>query len=78
MTEEERKEMEEILLKSVRLANKYGTPIINDADGYGAVAATTAAILLSTYTQTMGMTLHDAMGLFMSVHKKTIAMEREE
>jgi hypothetical protein len=26
----------------------------------------------------MGMSLHDAVGLFMSVHKQTMAMERED
>jgi hypothetical protein len=33
---------------------------------------------MSAYAQSMGMTLHDAIGLFMLVHKQTIAMEREE
>lgn len=77
MTEDERKESMDILMESARIANTYGPQIINDADGYGAVAATAAAILLSSYTQAMGMTLHDAMGLFMSVHKQTMLMERE-
>ena len=78
MTEDERKESMDILMESARIANTYGPQIINDADGYGAVAATTAAILLSSYTQAMGMTLHDAISLLMLVHKQTILMEREQ
>jgi hypothetical protein len=78
MTEEERKEAQEILYRAVQIANKFGPLIIDDADNSGGTAATSAAIMLSSFTSAMGMTLHDAMGLFMSVHKQTMAMEREE
>ena len=78
MTEEERKEARQIIFRSVQIANKFGPLILDDADNIGGTAATSAAILLSSFCAAMGMTLHDAMGLLMSVHKQTIAMEREE
>ena len=78
MTEEERKEAEEILYRSVKIANKFGPLILDDADNIGGTAATSAAILMSSFCDAMGMSLHDTMGLLMSVHKQTIAMEREE
>jgi hypothetical protein len=78
MTEEERKEAEEILYRSVHIANKFGPLILDDADNIGGTAATSAAILLSSFCAAMGMSLHDTMGLLMSVHKQTMAMEREE
>jgi hypothetical protein len=78
MTEDERKEAEEILFRSVQIANKFGPLILDDADNMGGTAATAAAIMLSSFSSAMGMTLHDTMSLFMSVHKQTMAMEREE
>jgi len=76
--EEERKEGVETLYRAVHIANKFGPLIVEDADGKGATSATAAAIMLSTFTCAMGMTLHDAMGLFMSVHKQTMMFERED
>jgi hypothetical protein len=78
MTDDERKEAEEILYRSVKIANKFGPLILDDADNMGGTAATAAAIMLSSFSSAMGMTLHDTMGFFMSVHKQTMAMEREE
>jgi len=77
MTEEERKEAGEILYRSVHIANKFGPLILKDADNSGGTAATSAAILMSSYCAAMGMTLHDTMELLMSVHKQTMAFERE-
>jgi hypothetical protein len=78
MTEEERSECLNVISESAKIANKVGPQIIDLANGRGATALTASAILLSAYAQSMGMTLHDAIGLFMLVHKQTIAMEREE
>jgi hypothetical protein len=77
MTEEEREQCLSVLSDAAKIANKVGPQIVGLADGRGATAVTTAAILMSAYAQSMGMTLHDAIGLFMLVHKQTIAMERE-
>jgi hypothetical protein len=77
MTDEERKEGMEILYRSVHIANKFGPLILKDADNSGGTAATSAAILMSSYCAAMGMTLHDTMELLMSVHKQTMAFERE-
>ena len=78
MTDNERKEAEDILYRSVKIANKFGPLILDDADNIGGTAATAAAIMLSSFCSAMGMSLHDTMGLLMSVHKQTMAMEREE
>jgi hypothetical protein len=78
MTEEESKHGIETLQRAVQIANKFGPLIIDDADRKGATASVAAAIMLSSFTSAMGMTLHDAMGLFMSVHKQTMLMERED
>lgn len=77
MTEEEQKEAREILYRAVQIANKFGPVILDDADNIGGTAATSAAIMLSSFASAMGMTMHDAVGLFMSVHKQTMAMERD-
>ena len=77
MTDDERKEAAEILYRSVHIANDYGPLILRDAENSGGTAATSAAILMSSYCAAMGMTLHDTMELLMSVHKQTMAMERE-
>jgi hypothetical protein len=77
MTDDERKEGMEILSRSVHIANKFGPLILKDADNSGGTAATSAAILMSSYCAAMGMTLHDTMELLMSVHKQTMAFERE-
>jgi hypothetical protein len=78
MKEDHRKEEIEILIRAIQIANDYGPLILRDADNTGGTAATAVAIMFSQYTAAMGMTLHDAMSLFMAVHKQTIAMEREE
>jgi hypothetical protein len=77
MTDDERKEAEEILYRSVHIANGYGPLILRDADNIGGTAATAAAIMLSSFCAAMGMTLHETVGLLMAVHKQTMAMERE-
>jgi len=78
MTEEERKEGIEILNHSIRIANKFGPLILDDADNSGGTAATAAAIMMSSICSAMGMTLHDTMDLLMSVHKQTMDLEREQ
>jgi hypothetical protein len=77
MTDDERKEAEEILYRSVKIANKFGPLILDDADNMGGTAATSAAIMLSSFCSAMGMSLYDALALLHSVHKQTMAMERE-
>jgi hypothetical protein len=78
MTDDERKEAEDILYRSVKIANKFGPLILEDANGSGGTAATAAAIMLSSFCSAMGMSLHDTLALLHSVHKQTMAMEREE
>ena len=78
MTDDERKEAEDILYRSVKIASKFGPLILDDADNIGGTAATSAAIMLSSFCSAMGMSLYDALALLHSVHKQTMAMEREE
>jgi hypothetical protein len=77
MTDDEYKEGMEILQRSVHIANKFGPLILDDADNMGGTAATSAAIMLSSFSSAMGMSLHDTLALLHSVHKQTMAMERE-
>jgi hypothetical protein len=77
MNEEQRREELEILVRAIEISNKYGPLILDDADNIGGTAATSVAIMFSQYTAAMGMSLHDAISLFMAVHKQTMAMERE-
>jgi len=77
MNEEQRREELEILVRAIEISNKFGPLILDDADNVGGTAATSVAIMFSQYTAAMGMSLHDAISLFMAVHKQTMAMERE-
>jgi len=77
MTKEERQDSLEILVRAIEIANKFGPVILDDADNVGGTAATSVAIMYSQYTAAMGMTLHDAISLFMAVHKQTMALERD-
>jgi hypothetical protein len=78
MNDEQRREELEILVRAIEISNKFGPLILDDADNIGGTAATSVAIMFSQYTAAMGMSLHDAISLFMAVHKQTMAMEREE
>ena len=77
MTDEERKDEIAILIRAIQISNKFGPLILDDADNTGGTAATSVAIMFSQYTAAMGMSMHDAISLFMAVHKQTMAMERE-
>jgi hypothetical protein len=77
MNEEQRREELEILVRAIEISNKFGPLILDDADNIGGTAATSVAIMFSQYTAAMGMSLHDAISLFMAVHKQTMAMERD-
>ena len=77
MNDNERSESIDILFNAVRISNKYGPLILDDADNIGGTAATAAAVMLTQYSTAMGMNLHDTMSLFMAVYKQTIVMERE-
>lgn len=78
MTPEERDHSAEILIDAIRISNKFGPLILDDADNIGGTAATSVAIMMSQYCAAMGMSLHDTVSLLMAVHKQTMAMEREE
>jgi hypothetical protein len=77
MTKEEKKDEIAILIRAIQISNKFGPLILDDADNTGGTAATAVAIMFSQYTSAMGMSMHDAISLFMAVHKQTMAMERE-
>ena len=77
MTKEEREYELALLARAIKIANKFGPPILDDADNIGGTAATSVAIMFSQYTAAMGMSLHDAISLFMAVHKQTMAMEHD-
>jgi hypothetical protein len=77
MTPEERERSTEILVDAIRISNKFGPMILDNADNIGGTAATSVAIMFSQYCTAMGMSMHDAVGLFMAVHKQTMAMERD-
>lgn len=77
MTPEERERSNEILVDAVRIANKFGPVILDDADNIGGTAATSVAIMFSQYCAAMDMSMHDTVGLLMAVHKQTMALERD-
>lgn len=77
MTPEERRESLDVLKKAVVIANNHGQQILDESDNIAAVAATSAAIMMSTFCSAAGMSLHETMGLIMSVHKHTEHMVRE-
>lgn len=74
MTPEQRDRSLVVLKRAVAIANRHGQQVINECDNSAAVAATAAAIMLSTFCAAAEMSMHDAVGLFMSVHKQTEAM----
>jgi hypothetical protein len=80
MTPEEREQSIAVLKKAAIIANRHGNQVMTECDNSAAVSATAAAIMLSTFCAAAGMSMHDAVGLFMSVHKQTeaMAMERGE
>ena len=77
MTPEERRESLGVLKKAVIIANRHGQEILDESDNIASVAATSAAIMMSTFCSAAGMSLHDTMGLLMSVHKHTEQMVKE-
>lgn len=77
MTPEERRESLDVLKKAVIIANRHGQEILDESDNIASVAATSADIMMSTFCSAAGMSLHDTMGLLMSVHKHTEQMVKE-
>lgn len=77
MTPEERDRNTELLVDAIRISNKYGPLILDDADHIGGTAATSVAIMMSQYCSAMGMTMHDTVGLLMAVHKQTMVLESD-
>jgi hypothetical protein len=78
MTPEEREKSIAVLQKAVIIANRQGKQMLSECNNSAAVSATAAAIMLSTFCAAAGMSMHDAVGLFMSVHKQTEAMTGEQ
>ena len=78
VTPEEREVALDILARSVQIANKYGPLILEESDNFGGVAITSSAIIMVQYCSRMGMSLHDTVDYLMTVHKQTMALEREE
>lgn len=77
MTPKERERSLAVLKRAIVIANIRGHEVMDDCEGSAAVAATATAIMLSTFAASAGMSMHDAVGLFMSVHKQTEAMVKE-
>jgi hypothetical protein len=78
MTPEEREKSIAVLKRAVIIANRHGKQVLTECNNSAAVSATSAAIMLSTFCAAAGMSMHDAVGLFMSVHKQTEAMSGEQ
>ena len=74
MSPKDRQESIEKLVEGGILANKFGPLIIEESKDEPAVSVICAAILFSTFCAAAEMTLHDAMGIFMEVHKQTARM----
>ena len=77
MRPEERQESLEVLRQAVVIANRHGQQILDESDNVASVAATSAAIMMSSFCSAAGMSLHDTMGLIMSIHKHTIHITQE-
>jgi hypothetical protein len=77
MTPEEKRESLDVLRKAVVIANRHGQQILDESDSVASVAATSAAIMMSTFCSAAGMSLHDTIGLIMSIHKHTIHITQE-
>jgi hypothetical protein len=75
MTPEERSETMAVLKQAIFIANQHGHEIMNECSPD--VAVTSAAIMLSTFCSAAGMTMHEAVGLFMATHKQTENMVKE-
>lgn len=78
MTPEEREKSIAVLKQAVIIANRHGQQVLIECNNSAAVSATAAAIMLSTFCAAAGMSMHDAVGLFMSIHKQTEAMTGEQ
>lgn len=78
MTPEEREKSIAVLKQAVIIANRHGQQVLTECNNSAAVSATAAAIMLSTFCAAAGMSMHDAVGLFMSVHKQTESMTGEQ
>ncbi len=76
MTPQEREQSLAVLKKAVVIAGRHGHQVMEECNGSAAVSATAAAIMLSTFCAAAGMSMHDAVGLLMSVHKQTEAFDR--
>jgi len=77
MTEEEREKSIAVLKKAIEIANRHGMQIMDECNDSASVSAVSAAIMLSTFCSAAGMSMHDAMGLFVATHKQTEAMVKE-
>ena len=77
MTPEETRKAKQVLFDGAELANKIGPMLLDEAGGKGMTAVVSSAIIFSTLASSMNMTLHEAMEFFMTIHKQTIALERQ-
>jgi hypothetical protein len=77
VTPEENQKSRDILKRAVVIASKHGNQVLDECNGSASVAATASAIMLSTFCSAAGMSMHEAMDLFMSVHKQTERMVKE-
>lgn len=78
LTQEQRAQGLLILKRASLIARKHGVEMIEESDHNSRQAIAAACIILSTYAVSNGMTLHDVMGVFMEIHKQTMAMAESQ
>ena len=74
LTPEQREQGLLVLKRAAMIAQKHGVEMIEESDHNPRQAIAATCIILSTYAVSNGLTLHDVMGVFMEVHKQTVAM----
>lgn len=77
MTPEEKGRALLVLKEAAEIAERHGTEIVNECNQKTGVCMASAAIMFSTFCASADMSMHDAVGLFMSIHKQTQSMIKE-
>jgi hypothetical protein len=73
-----KEEIDDMWEMSVELSNIYGPQIVEKVDGRGLHAATTAAILLSSFCISCNISMHSTVDILMSAYKGVLNLRNED
>jgi hypothetical protein len=78
VTPKEENDALDVLHQAMEVAAIYGPMVIDESNNKGNVAISAAGLMIVGFAKTMGMSMHDCIGIVMALYKSTKDFEDKD